>query len=239
LHEVDGIVRADLETFDLGHMLTTLHNFCNTDLSAFYFDIRKDSLYCDKPNSLCRRSARTAMELVFDHLVLWLAPVLCFTAEEAFLARQDDTTDSVHLKTFPSVPAEWKDADLAAKWAEIRGLRRVVTGAMEVARNEKKIGSSLQAHPRIFLSANDGLGQKVAQLLKGLDFSEICICSDVTFENGNAPAQAFSLPEVDGVGVVVETATGKKCERCWQILPEVGAHADHPDLCDRCADAVK
>ncbi|MDE1900239.1 MAG: isoleucine--tRNA ligase [Alphaproteobacteria bacterium] len=233
LHEVDASIRADMAAFDFGHMLQTLHNFCNTDLSAFYFDIRKDSLYCDRADSLRRRSARTVMEQIFNHLAVWLAPVLCFTAEEAWLARfGDDENNSVHLQTFPAVPAAWRDDALAHKWAEIRAVRRVVTGALERARNDKKIGAPLQAHPHVYVS------DRVIVTLQDVDFAEICVNSSLTLQADPAPENAFSLPDIANVSVVVELAEGRKCERCWQVLPEVGSHKDAPDLCHRCHDAV-
>ncbi len=232
LYEVDASIRADLKVFDLGHMASTLFNFCNTDLSAFYFDIRKDSLYCDDANAPRRRAARTVMELIFNHLVLWLAPVLSFTSEEAWLSRFGQDAESVHLQTFPEVPSKWKNDALATKWAEIRTLRRVVTGALELARNEKKIGAPLQAHPKVYLKPE----QK--KLLEGTDFAQISICSALTLIDSAPPAEAFTLPDVEGVGVVVGLAEGKKCERCWQILPEVGTHKDHADLCTRCHTVI-
>lgn len=233
LHEIDAVVRDDLTKYDFNHLLTTLHDFCNTDISAFYFDVRKDSLYCDRTDSIRRRAARTVMAAVFDHLVLWLAPFLSFTCEEAWLARHNNPAEgSVHLQLLPETPEAWSNDALGAKWNEVRNLRRVVTGAMELARNEKKIGSSLQAHPKIYLKAE----QK--NLLAGLDLAELSISSGATLNVGDVPATAFTLKEVDGIGVLVEVATGEKCERCWQVLPEVGEHKDHPDLCHRCHDAV-
>ncbi len=218
LHEVDAVIRADIEKFDFNHMLTALHDFCNGDLSAFYFDVRKDSLYCDRHDAARRRAARTVMEHLFNHLVVWLAPVLCFTAEEASLIRNGNQDGSVHLRTFPAVPKEWKNEKLAEKWSQLRELRRNVTGTMELARNAKEIGSSLQAHVLMSLSPEQD------SLFKGTDFSELFICSKVTAGSEG--------------GVAIQSAPGKKCERCWQVLPEVGSHADHPDLCNRCHDAV-
>jgi isoleucyl-tRNA synthetase len=232
LYEIDATLRDDLEKFDLGDAAMTLYNFCNTDLSAFYFDIRKDSLYCDTPDTLRRRAARTVMEQVFNHLVVWLAPILCFTAEEAWISRFGEDTGSVHLETFPAVPTVWKDDALAQKWADIRAIRRVVTGAMELARNEKKIGAPLQAHPQVYVT------NKHKILLDGIDFAEISISSALTLIEATPPAEAFILPDVEGIGVVIGLAGGKKCERCWQILPEVGTHEEHPDLCCRCQNAV-
>jgi isoleucyl-tRNA synthetase len=220
-----------------------LHNFCAVDLSAFYFDIRKDSLYCDAPQSLRRRAVRTTLHEIFTRMTAWLAPVLAFTAEEAWRARPwkddggkddggKDGPASVHLRTYPDTPAAWRDDALAAKWARLRDLRRVVTGALELARADKKIGASLQAHPVVHLSAEQ------RALLDGLDLSEIAITSDVTLSDAAAPAGAFTLADVAGVAVEVRLAEGGKCERCWQVLPEVGAHKDHATLCNRCAEAV-
>jgi len=230
--EMDAIVRADIATFDFNHMLTELHNFCGGDLSAFYFDVRKDSLYCDRADSTRRRAARTVMEHVFNHLTVWLAPFLCFTAEEAYLMRHPAVDASVHLQTFPTVPKEWRNDALGKKWEEIRNIRRVVTGAMELARNEKKIGSSLQAKPQVYVKAEH------KALLGDLDFSEISISSSLVLTMAVPPQDAFVLADVPGVGVVVNSADGQKCERCWQVLPEVGEHKDHPDLCIRCDEAV-
>ncbi|MDR3448449.1 MAG: isoleucine--tRNA ligase, partial [Alphaproteobacteria bacterium] len=231
LHEIDKIARDDLAKFDASHLLTVLHNFCNSDLSAFYFDIRKDSLYCDRADSKRRRAARTVMEQIFNHLVVWLAPILCFTAEEAWMARFGEES-SVHLQTFPVVPASWQHDALAKKWAEIRAVRRVVTGALERARNDKKIGTSLQAHPHVYLSAER------KNVLQGVDLAEISISSSITLTVGKPPADAFTLPDIADVGVVVGLAEGHKCERCWQVLTEVGSRPEHPDLCLRCDDAV-
>ncbi len=225
LAEMDASLRADIEAYDYNHLLQSLHHFCAVDLSAFYFDVRKDSLYCDAPSSTRRRAVRTVLEALFDRLVLWLAPVLCFTAEEAYLARHPETEGSVHLLTFKETPEEWRNDALGKKWAEVRDIRRVVTGAMEVARADKKIGSSLQSSPELYVSS----GQ--AKLLGGLDMAEICIASDVRVHEGNPPAGAFVLPDVVGVGVVVNLASGMKCERCWQVKKDVGEGG----LCPRCA----
>jgi len=232
LQEIDTVMREDMAKFDINHLLTTLHNFCNGDLSAFYLDIRKDSLYCDRTDATRRRAARTVMEHLFNHLVLWLAPILCFTAEEAWLARFGAKSESVHLQTFKAVPAEWKNDKLAQKWTEIRALRRVVTGALEQARKEKKIGTPLQAHPHVYLSKEQNA------LLQDTDFATICISSGITLKESAAPEGAFALSDVAGVGVIVELARGEKCERCWQVLPEVGKQPKHPELCIRCDDAV-
>ncbi len=232
LHEVDGIVRKAIADYDFNRAMVALHEFCAVDLSAFYFDIRKDSLYCDRPDSDQRRATRTVLEQLCDTLTVWLAPFLCFTAEEAWLARHPGENESVHLQEFPVLPAAWHDAALAAKWEQLRAMRRVVTGAMEKAREEKKIGSSLQAKALVYVPG----AQKV--LLESVDFAALCIASAVELVAGEAPAHAFTLTDVPEVGVVVQLADGQKCDRCWQILPEVGKHADHPLLCERCFDSV-
>jgi isoleucyl-tRNA synthetase len=233
LHEIDRLIGRATEDYDFHAVITALHNFCAVDLSAFYFDVRKDSLYCDPPMAARRRAARTVLDRAFDALTRWLAPMLCFTAEEAWLCRHGDAPEtSVHLMTYADLPESWRDDALGAKWAAIRELRRVVTGALELERAQKRIGSSLQA--AITLHA----GPRHLEALQGLDFAEICITSAATLTTAPPPAGAFTLADVPGVAVVVALAPGEKCQRCWRILPEVGALPAHPDLCGRCADAV-
>jgi isoleucyl-tRNA synthetase len=233
LSDLDETVRAGCDSFDLDSVYMELHNFCAMDLSALYFDVRKDALYCDAASSPRRRAVRTVLREVLSHLTAWLAPVLCFTAEEAWAHRPwKDGEESVHLRVFPEVPASWCDAALAAKWDRIRDLRRVVTGALEIERAEKRIGSSLQAHPVVHASA-----EHVAAL-HGLDLAEIAITSAATLVEGPVPAGAFTLPDVPDVGVLVTPADGEKCERCWRVLPDVGRHGSHDGICGRCAEAV-
>ncbi|MBC7906035.1 MAG: class I tRNA ligase family protein, partial [Rhodospirillaceae bacterium] len=209
-----------------------LHNFCGIDLSAFYFDIRKDALYCDAPDSIRRRAARTVMDTLLDALCKWLAPFTSFTAEEAWLARHPSTDGSVHLESFPVIPAEWRDDELAAKWDKVRAVRRVVTGALEVERVAKRIGSSLQASPALYVADADALAA-----IAGLDLAEICITSGLMVIEGAAPEGAFTLADVDGVGVLPRPAEGEKCQRCWRVLNEVGKQA-HEGVCCRCSVAV-
>ena len=233
LWELDGLVRKACADFAFHTMFTELHNFCTVDLSAFYLDIRKDSLYCDKPSDPRRRAARTAMDRVFGCLVRWLAPILCFTAEEAWLARWPSEAGSVHLETFPALPAAWRNDALAARWNEIRDIRRAVTGALEKERAAKRIGSSLEADPLVYVTAARG------KALEGVDLAEIAITSAVTVMVAPAPADAFTIAEVEGVGVVFRAAEGEKCARCWRVLPEVAHGAAGEDgLCHRCTDAV-
>jgi isoleucyl-tRNA synthetase len=233
LWEIDAVVRKSCDDFQFHAMFTELHNFCAVDLSAFYLDIRKDSLYCDSPSDPRRRAARTAMDRVFGCLVRWLAPILCFTAEEAWLARRPDENGSVHLELFPDLPNSWRKPDLAARWTELRDIRRVVTGALEIERAGKRIGSSLEANPHVFLSAGR------AAALEGVDLAEIAITSAITIEVGPIPPGAFVLSDVAEVGVVFRKADGEKCARCWRVLPEVVHSAHGPDgLCRRCTGAV-
>ena len=229
LVEIDALMRKSFAEYDFHSFYQTLHNFAAVDLSAFYFDIRKDSLYCDSPSSPRRRAVRTTFDLVFDYLVRWIAPALCFTAEEAWRARHGEGADSVHLTLFKDVPATWRDDDLAAKWETIRGVRRVVTGALERERAEKRLGSSLQAAPRVYV----GPAERLA--LRGLDLAEIAITSAITVEDGAPPAGAYALADVPRVGAVPAMADGHKCGRCWRVLPEV---AEDGALCGRCAEAV-
>jgi isoleucyl-tRNA synthetase len=203
------------------------------DLSAFYFDIRKDRLYCEAADDLRRRATRTVMDRTFDCLARWLAPILCFTAEEAWLARHGDMPGrSVHLELFPEVPADWHAPELAARWDRLRDLRRVVTGALELERAAKRIGSSLQAAVAITVP------EDLLPMLREVDLAELCITSAGTVAAGTPPEGAFALPDVPGIGAVVSLAVGAKCERCWRVLPEVGHVPGHDDLCWRCAEVL-
>ena len=232
LSEMDALVRQCCNDFDFHKLFVELYAFCTNDLSSFYFDVRKDALYCDAKGSARRRATRTVLDAVYSCLTAWLAPVLCFTAEEAWLDRNPGDANSVHLRQFPAIPASWRDDALAAKWTKLRLLRSVVTGALEVERREKRIGASLQAHPEVWGVA------PFRDALRGIDFAEMCITSGITLHDGEAPAgqNVFTLQDVPGVAVNAGGAPGAKCERCWRVLPEVGR--DHSDLCHRCAEAV-
>jgi isoleucyl-tRNA synthetase len=231
--EMDRDVRRGCEEYDFHALFRALHDFCAVDLSAFYFDIRKDSLYCDALDSTRRRSAQTVLDVLFDCLTAWLAPILCFTAEEAWLSRYPDAQGSVHLRLFPDVPADWQDDTLAARWAKVRDVRRVVLGALEIERGEKRIGSSLQSAPKVYVGADH------IAAIDGLDMADVVITSDIALIEGPVPDGAFTLPDVAGVGVVPALAEGAKCERCWKVLPDVGLNRDVPGVCGRCAEAVQ
>lgn len=234
--KLDGQVRADIQAYSYNKLMQRLHNFCAVDLSAFYFDIRKDRLYCDRPDLFERRATRTVMSILLHHLCTWFAPVLSFTAEEAWGSRPSTIApgvESVHLTTFPVPSAAWTNPDLDNRWNTIRDVRRVITGALEVKRADKTIGSSLEAHPTLYLS-ND-----MAQKTCHLDWAEIAITSQVSATVDTPPAEAFTLPDVPGVAVVFNLAKGQKCARCWKVLPTVGQDSDYPDLSPRDADAVR
>ena len=230
--ELDSLLRETCENFEFHTLFYELHNFCAVDLSAFYFDIRKDSLYCDRTDSNKRRAVRTVLDELFSCLTAWLAPFICFTAEEAWLTRFPSANESVHLRLFPEIPQAWRDDELASKWQRIRTLRKVVTGSIEVERVEKRVGSSLEAHPTVFTD------KEYFDLIEGMDFAEIAITSNITMSLEPSPSKAFFLEDVEGIGVQFGEAKGTKCERCYKVLPEVGEISDHETLCIRCADAV-
>jgi isoleucyl-tRNA synthetase len=231
LWQLDKQIREACTSYDFHGLFNELHNFCAVDLSAFYFDVRKDSLYCDAPTDLRRRACRTVLDTAYNCLVTWMAPFICFTAEEAWLARFPGDDSSVHLQTFPEIPETWKNDALAAKWQAVRDVRRVVTGAIEVERAAKRMGASLQAHPHVFAPA------ETVAVLRGVPMDDVCITSAITIVAGMPPEGSYTIADVANVGVRVELATGEKCQRCWKVLPDVGQHK-HPAVCGRCSDAI-
>ena len=234
LAELDGLVREGYAAFDFKRIMAALSNFMVLDLSAFYFDIRKDALYCDPASSVRRKASLTVLDRLFDHLIPWLAPMLPFTTEEAWLSRRPSEDDSVHLQLFPQVPAEWRNDALARKWRAIRQLRRVVTGALEIERREKRIGSSLEAAPLVYVS-----DPQIAAAVADIDIAEIAITSQASLIEGEGPEDAFRLPDVAGVAVVPRRAEGRKCARSWKVLPEVGSDPEYPDVSPRDAAALR
>ncbi len=231
LAELDQVVRDGYAKFDFQGVFQAVFTFATLDLSAFYFDIRKDALYCDG-DTLRRRSARTVLDILFHRLTTWLAPVLVFTMEEVWLERFAGEGSSVHLVDMPQTPKAWLDPELAAKWAKVRAARRVVTAALEVQRTDKVIGASLEAAPLVYVADAD---QRAA--LESVSFEDVAITSDVKVTGDAAPQEAFRMPETDGVAVVFAKAEGEKCERCWKVLPDVGTHS-HAGVCARCNAAV-
>ena len=232
LAELDAVVRKGYAAFDFQGVFQALFTFATTDLSAFYFDIRKDALYCDPADSPVRQACLTVMDALFHRLTTWLAPILPFTMEDVWLSRFPGEGESVHLRDFPATPEAWLDNDLAARSATLRAVRRVVTGALEVERRAKTIGASLEAAPKVYLSP------ELARIITNPDtFATLCITSALTLSTDAAPDGAFAMDDVPGVGVVFHHADGAKCERCWKILPDVGTHK-HPGTCARCDGAL-
>ena len=230
LAELDTFMRERAAEYDFNPVFRELYQFCIMELSAFYFDVRKDALYCDSANDARRRAVRTVLDAVFNRLTVWFAPVLSFTAEEVWQARFGEGTPSVHRELWPATPADWRDDALADKWVRIRKVRGVVTAALELMRREKTIGSSLQA--QVNVTVTDAAD---AQVFKGLDLAEIFITSAATISVGEHDTAAFTRENIDGVSVMADVAGGDKCERCWVVSDEV---TNNGELCNRCADAV-
>jgi isoleucyl-tRNA synthetase len=241
LAEIDVIVRRSYAEFDYKRIFASLNQFMTVDLSAFYFDIRKDALYCDPISSLTRKACLTVLDHVFRAVVTWLAPMLCFTAEEAWQSRYPGA-GSVHLEPFPAIPQTWRDDDLAQAWEGIRRVRRVVTGALEIERASKRIGSSLEAAPVVHI-ADPALLRLLAAELSGergeAGLAEVAITSELTVVEDAGPSDAFRLEEVPGVAVEFRPARGAKCARSWKILPTVGSDPEYPDVTPRDAQALR
>lgn len=238
LKEVGKQIEENVSVYKFYDAYMAVHDFCNQDLSAFYFDIRKDRLYLDRPDMFERRATRSVLEAIYDCLTTWLAPFIPFTMEETWTARPagvlpDATQTSVHLRTYTQLPDQYINADLASQWERIRNIRAVVTGAIEIERSEKRIRSSLEAHPTLYLSNEDDQA-----LSKTLDWAETAITSQFTLSTDTPPADAFTLEGEEGVAVVINKAEGQKCDRSWKILADVGSNPDYPTLSARDADAV-
>jgi isoleucyl-tRNA synthetase len=233
LAELDPQIRAAYAEFDYKRIFAALNTFMTADLSAFYFDIRKDALYCDPYSSVTRKACLTVLDHLFRATVIWLAPMLCFTAEEAWLAH-DPAAVSVHLEQFPEIPQSWRNDALAEKWHKLRDIRRVVTGALELERAAKRIGSSLEAATVIYVDDADLFAVAVEA-----DLAELCITSAATLVEGEGPNSAFRLDDVRSVAVVPQRAEGKKCARSWKISPAVGNDPQYPDVTPRDAQALR
>ncbi len=232
LAELDARVRQGYLDYDFQGLFHEVFTFATSDLSAFYFDIRKDALYCDPVTSPTRRACLAVMQALFERLTPWLAPLLPFTMEDVWLSHRGGEEESVHLQDFPKTPAEWLDTALAERMSRARAARRVVTGALEVERKAKVIGASLEAAPIIHVDDLARLGG-----LSAAEFADLCIVSEIDVTTTPAPAGAFRLDDVPGVAVVFRPARGEKCLRCWKILPDVGQHR-HPGVCARCDAAI-
>ena len=232
LSVLDVGVRAAYERFDFAEVVRPLADFCSNDLSALFFDIRRDALYCDRPDSLRRRACRTVMDLAFERLTIWLAPLLAFTMEEAWSNRFPDAGPN-SLRVIPQTPASWRDDAEADRWERAERVTRVVTGALEVERREKRLGAALEAAPRVYIG-----DPALLAAFDDLDPAEVFRTSQATLVEGPGPQGAFRLEGVAGVAVEPLKAPGRKCARSWRILPEVGEDPRYPDLSLRDADAV-
>jgi isoleucyl-tRNA synthetase len=235
LAEVDAIVQQAYADFDYKKVIATVTPFMTGDCSAFYFDIRKDALYCEAPSSHLRKSALTVVDAICDAVLKWLAPILVFTSDEAWAMFRPDGAPSVHVETFPEGLARFHDEALAERWKKIRRVRSVVTGALEIERANKAIGASLEAAPVVFIS-----DAQLRAAVDGVDMAEVCITSGIEIEpTGDTPEGAFVLPEVPGVAVVSAKAEGRKCARSWKISPLVGSDPEFPDVTPRDAAALR
>lgn len=234
LTELDAQISKDLESYDFHHIFTHLYTFCVNDLSAFYFDIRKDSLYCNALNDPKRLATQTVLHHVFINLCKWLAPILTFTIEEAWGTYCP--SDSVFLHTFDVLPPEWHMPHIGARYKVLRNIRRVITGAIEEKRTAGHIKSSLQAEAIVVTT-----DLEMADLLNNIDLADFCITSATQVKVDTIPASAYSLEDVENLGVIIQEAKGGKCTRCWKILPEViTTDTNDPScLCYRCRKAVE
>ena len=234
LSELDHDIRHAYETYDFRKVVALLSHFMNTELSAFYFDIRKDTLYCEAPSSVKRRAALTVVDHLCDAILKWLAPILSFTAEEAFALYRPGEVASIHLESFAKIPRDWRDDNLAAKWDRVREVRSAVTAALELERAAKRIGSSLEAAPVVYVDDADLMSG-----LDGVDMAEVCITSGIEVIAGALPANAVVASDVKSVGVIPKRAEGTKCARSWRITKDVGSDATYPDLSARDAAAMR
>ncbi|MGL4437716.1 MAG: isoleucine--tRNA ligase, partial [Bosea sp. (in: a-proteobacteria)] len=237
LSEIDVGVREAYASYDYKKVIALLSQFMTADLSAFYFDVRKDALYCDPASSHVRRAALSVVDQAFRCITVWLAPILVFTAEEAWLERHPALKErggSVHLELFPSLPGNWRDGALADKWEAVRKVRRVVTGALELQRAAKVIGSSLEAAPEVFIAEAE-----LVAALSGVDLAEVSITSAIRIISGEGPADAFRVDDIKGVAVVFERASGIKCARSWKYFDPMTADPAYPDITSRDAQAIR
>jgi len=230
LWALDGEIRAAYERYAFQEVTRALVDFCQSDLSALFFDVRRDSLYCDAPISSARRAARTVMNAAFERLTIWLAPLMPFTTEEAWGTRHPEAASNC-LRVIPETPDAWRNDAEAERWAKVAAVTSVVTGALEVERREKRIGAALEAAPKVHVT-----DQALVDAFAGLDPAEVFRTSSAVLAGGDGPAATFRLAEVPGVAVEPLRADGCKCARCWRVLTEV---APPKMLCLRCEEAVE
>jgi isoleucyl-tRNA synthetase len=235
LATLDPVIRKAYAEYDYKKVVATLTHFMNVELSAFYFDIRKDTLYCEPQSSLKRKAALSVVDILCDAVVKWLAPILVFTGEEAWLQYRPHGTQSVHLLGFPKINPGWRDEMLARDWAYIRNVRGAVTSALEIERANKRIGSSLEAAPVVYLQGEEW----ALAAVKRNDFAEICITSGIELHIGDAPAEAFRTDDMPHIGVLFRPAPGIKCARSWRYFDPATADPAYPDVSPRDAAALQ
>ena len=227
LWEVDQIVNNCVKNFNFHLMFTTLLNFCSNDLSAFYFDIRKDVIYCDSKSSINRRSSRTLLNIIFNHLVRWFAPSISFTTEEAWKAMGNKT--SIHLEDFIDCNTSYENDEINTKWILVKNIRKVATGAIEKLREEKIIRSSLEVHLDIYL------GKEILSKVNDVKFSEVTITSSYNLYPLEENSDGYEIEDLPDIKVVASKVKGMKCQRCWKYENKL----IHDEICIRCDDAVK
>jgi isoleucyl-tRNA synthetase len=228
LAALDIELRGCIEQHAYSRYTAAILGFVNQDLSAFFFDVRKDSLYCDAAAAPKRRAYRTCLVILFDAIAKWLAPVLVFTAEEAWEARHGE--GSVHVETFSEIPAAWRDEELEMRFARVRELRAIITHAIEPLRRDKIIGSSNEASINIILE--DGIDRLSAD---SVDLAELSIVSEVNVLNRELPANPNYEDLTVGIEAHVAKSVYPRCARCWRHLPDV---APQTALCGRCSEAI-
>src|SRR6058998_1194118 len=231
-----GRVTRAYETYELHTVFHAVHNFCAVDLSAQYLDIIKDRLYTSAADDPRRRAAQTASYDIFGALARLMAPILTFTAEEAWRHTPGVKAESIHLERFPEVPREWLDDTLAREWGRLLEVRREVTKALETARAQGLIGSGLEARLRVAAAPED-----LPELLRAKRalLPTLFIVSQVELGGARTSAAVqYESQEIPGLVIGVDKALGRKCQRCWTWSERVGEHRAHPGLCERCVPVV-
>ena len=228
---------AAYERFEFHGVSYAVHNFCVVEMSNFYLDIIKDRLYCEKKDSLQRRSAQTAMYKVLDSMVRLLAPILAFTSDEIWQAMpHDDSANCEHvmLNDMPAVSSEYVfTAQEEEKWEKVQAVRTDVNKALEIARAEKTVGKPLDANITLYVSES---AKEAFAKIADVDLKTVCIVSGFTVVFGEG--EGYKGEEFEGITVKVEPSTAPKCVRCWTHDEHIGENSEHPELCPRCAAAV-
>ena len=212
VYDFDLRFRDYIKSYNFHKIYIELLNFCTLDLSAFYFDIKKDILYCDSENSQRRNNCLEILNVLINFLLKWFSPILAFTSEEAYQVIKNKKYKSIHLQDFPVIPFMWNNSEIKNKWIGIKKVKQVVNAAIEDIRNKKIIGSSLEANVIVYLK------DEYLNIIKQEDLSEIFICSEAKAESFINQNDLFSLKDVEGVAVKILKAKGQKCSRCWKIL---------------------